>query len=180
MADVHVSDRKGDESHIVEDTSLPMLQAQHQAWTVFAKRTIQMIPALKAQMKSVTQETERAALDLMVHLRLLASSDRAMSAKERADSLSKVVMALQFQDITRQKLEHVGLAMDQLDSHLQILVKDPLSEEAQRMIADWETIESHYTMEDERRMHQKALKPDYGEPVPTGQSGEGEDSVSLF
>ncbi|NJN69401.1 MAG: hypothetical protein HC801_03275 [Nitrospira sp.] len=180
MAEVNVSNQRAEDSHILDEASLPVLQAQQQAWTVFAKRAMHMIPALKAQMKSVTQETERAVLDLMVPLRLLASSDRMISPKERAESLSKVVMALQFQDITRQKLEHVGLAMEQLRSHMQILLNGPLNEEAQQTIAELEAIEQHYTMEEERRLHQNALRPDYGEPVPTGLSDEGEDSVTLF
>lgn len=162
------------------DTSLRMLQAQQQAWNAFGKQATCMIPVLKAHMCAVTQETERAALDLMVHLRLLASSEQSTLPKNRSESVSKVVMALQFQDITRQKLEHVGLALDQLDSHLRILLRGPLNEEAQRSIAELEAIEQHYTMEDERRLHQNALKPEYGEPVPTGQSDEESDSVSLF
>jgi hypothetical protein len=89
-------------------------------------------------------------------------------------------MAMQFQDITRQKLEHVAQALDQLKSHLQALLKGPQSEEARKEIAALERVEQNYTMEEERRLHQTMLRPDYGEPVPMGLSEEGADSVTLF
>ncbi|NGZ03719.1 MAG: hypothetical protein CV090_11790, partial [Nitrospira sp. WS238] len=76
--------------------------------------------------------------------------------------------------------EHIGKALDQLNSHLQILTKGPLDEEGRRAIAELEAIEQHYTMEDERRLHHNALMPDYEEPVPTGLSDERADSVMLF
>ncbi len=180
MADVNVSDRKGDDSHIVEDASLPVLQAQQQAWNAFAKSAMHMIPVLKAQMFAVTQETERAVIELLLHLQALASSDPNVTSKDRSDNVSKVVMAMQFQDITRQKLEHVGLVLDQLKSHLEVLSKGSLNEDDLKVIATLESIEENYSMEAERRLHRLTLKPDYGEPVPTGLSDEGEDSVSLF
>ncbi len=139
-----------------------------------------MIPALKAQMAAVTQETERAAMDLLVHLQTLASADGTMTPKERSASIAKVVMAMQFQDITRQKLEHVGSALDHLQAHLQALLKGPENEEAWSTIATLQMMEQSYTMEEERRLHQAALQPDYQEPVPMRQSEEGDDCVTLF
>jgi len=177
---VNTNDGETVDSPSADTASLKVLQAQQQAWKNFAERATHMIPVLKAQMFAVTQETERAALDLMVHLRLLSSSEIQAMSKDRTESVSKVVMALQFQDITRQKLEHIGKALDQLNSHLQILTKGPLDEEGRRAIAELEAIEQHYTMEDERRLHHNALMPDYEEPVPTGLSDERADSVMLF
>ena len=89
---------------------------------------------------------------------------------------------MQFQDITQQKLEHVGQALDQWHKHLQALLKGPQDESARRDIAALQQLEESYTMEEERRLHAAALVPDYGEPVPIEmeQTEAESDSVTLF
>lgn len=156
------------------------LKECQQEWEAFANGAVQIIPVLKAQMIAVTGETERAAMELMMHLRMLFVSDEMTTPKEKAASLSKVVMAMQFQDLTRQKLEHVGLALDQLKCHLQVLLRGPLDEEAKKEIAALQQVEHLYTMEGERRLHEAAMQPDYEEPVPTDVVEEDADSVTLF
>lgn len=158
------------------------LQAQQQAWESFGGNAVQLIPILKAQMAAVTQETERAAMELMGHLQVLASSSAAITAKDRASSLSKAVMAMQFQDITRQKLEHVGVALDQLQKHMQALLKGPNNQEAQQEIAVLQQVERSYTMEAERRLHEAAMTSDYLEPVPSDieTANDEEDPVTFF
>lgn len=153
-----------------------------QAWETFAACAVRLIPVLKAQMNAVTEETERAAMDLLMHLRVLASQDAGASAEDKSESLSKVVMAMQFQDITRQRLEHVGQALDQWSRHLQALMRGPQDEAAKEEIAALEQIERNYTMEEERRLHAAALSPEYQEPIPTDvlESESKPDSVTLF
>jgi hypothetical protein len=91
-------------------------------------------------------------------------------------------MAMQFQDITRQKLEHVGQALDQLKTQLRALLKGPQNEEARAQLAVLQQIEQNYTMEEERRLHVATVSPDYQEPVPgDAESGGAEkDAVTLF
>jgi hypothetical protein len=161
-------------------TAESALQTHQRAWEAFAGCAVRLIPVLKAQLVSVTGETERSAMELLVHLRVLASSEAATSEAERAASLSKVVMAMQFQDITRQKLEHVGQALDQWNTHLQALLKGPQDEEAKREIAALQRIEQHYTMEEERRLHEATVSPDYQEPVPMDLAVKEADSATLF
>ncbi len=177
-----VSGQEGDSqrSSVGEKTSVTELLAHHRAWNTFADGVVRLIPALKAQMSAVTAETERAAVELLVQLQALASGAETMTSAARAEVISKVVMAMQFQDITRQKLEHVGQALDQFNRHLQILQQGPLTEEMAQELAGLERIEENYTMEAERRLHQAALQPQYQEPVPVEASENGEDSVTLF
>jgi chemotaxis regulatin CheY-phosphate phosphatase CheZ len=156
------------------------LQDHQLAWEAFAGSAMRLIPVLKAQMASVTDETERAVMDLLVHLRVLSSSEAGLTAGDRSASLTKVVMAMQFQDITRQRLEHVAKALDQWNNHLQALLKRPHDEEAKRAIAALQRIEQHYTMEEERRLHEATVTPDYQEPVPMDLADKGADSVTLF
>ena len=139
-----------------------------------------MIPILKRQMEAVTQQTERAVMDLMVHIRGLTSPATASRPTETSPNLSKIVMAMQFQDITRQKLEHVTQAMDQWQKHLQALLKGPQDESAKQEIAALQRLEESYTMEEERRLHASALAPDYQEPVPIETEQTETDSVTLF
>ena len=91
-------------------------------------------------------------------------------------------MAMQFQDITQQKLEHVAQALDQWQKHLQALLRGPQDERAKQEIAALQRLEESYTMEEERRLHAAALAPDYQEPVPieTDQTEAESDSVTLF
>jgi hypothetical protein len=171
-----------DESFIVESATVPGLKACQQAWERFGIEAVQMIPILQAQMTAVTHETERAAMELMGHLQVLGSPSETITAKERSASLSQVVMAMQFQDITRQKLEHVGSALDQLRKHMQALLKGPLNPEAQREIATLQQVERSYTMDAERRLHEAAVASEYFDPVPSDmETGEGdEDPVIVF
>lgn len=174
--------RDGKPEHSVagENTTRAALQEHQRAWETFAGCAVRLIPVLKAQMASVTAETERAAMDLLLHLRVLMSPDPVTTLGDKSASLSKVVMAMQFQDITRQKLEHVGQALDQWSRHLQALLKGPLDSSAQQEIAVLEQVEQHYTMEEERRLHAEALSPDYQEPVPVDVEQAETDSITLF
>jgi hypothetical protein len=170
------------ESLPLESATQPVLQAHQQAWETFGVDAVQVIPILKAQMTAVTRETERAAMELMGHLQVLASASVTITAKDRAASLSQAVMAMQFQDITRQKLEHVGLALDQIQRHIQALMKGPLNQEAQVEIAALQRVERSYTMDAERRLHLTAVTSDYLDPVPSDmETAEGEENpVTLF
>ena len=169
-----------DASRDSEASELVSLKAHQQAWEAFAAGAVHLIPVLKKQMESVTQQTERAVMDLMANLRAVVAT--ASRPTDRSASLSKVVMAMQFQDITQQKLEHVGQALDQWHKHLQALLKGPQDESARRDIAALQQLEESYTMEEERRLHAAALVPDYGEPVPIEmeQTEAESDSVTLF
>lgn len=174
--------RTNDVSRDSEASELINLNAHQQAWEAFAACAVSMIPVLKKQMEAVTQQTQRAATDLMTHISALTLADETSRPTETAAHLSQIVMTMQFQDITQQKLEHVAQALDQWDKHLQALLKGPQDENAKQEIAALQQLEQSYTMEEERRLHAAALAPDYQEPVPieTEETEEESDSVTLF
>ena len=163
-------------------TELASLKEHQQAWEAFAAYAVIMIPVLKKQMEAVTQQTERAAMDLMVNLRALTPPAMDSRSTDTSANLSKIVMAMQFQDLTQQKLEHVTQALDQWHTHLQVLLRGPLDEGAKREIAALQSLEESYTMEEERRLHADTLSPDYQEPVPIEMEEKetDSDSVTLF
>lgn len=165
-----------------EASELSRLKEHQQAWEAFAVCATHLIPVLKKQMEAVTQQTERAAMDLMVHMRALTLPVTTSGPVDPSPNLTKVVMAMQFQDITQQKLEHVAQALDQWHTHLHALLKGPQDEGARQEIASLQRLEESYTMEEERRLHAAALAPDYQEPVPieTDQAEKESDSVTLF
>jgi chemotaxis regulatin CheY-phosphate phosphatase CheZ len=174
--------RTNDASRDSEPSELVNLKEQQRAWEAFAACAVSMIPVLKKQMEGVAQQTERAAMDLMVHIRALTSPATSSKPADTSTDLSKVVMAMQFQDITQQKLEHITQALDQWHTHLQVLLRGPLDEGAKREIAALQSLEESYTMEEERRLHSAALAPDYQEPVPIDMEEKeaDSDSVTLF
>jgi hypothetical protein len=165
-----------------EASELGVLKAHQQAWEAFAVCAVSMIPVLKKQMEAVTQQTERAAMDLMLHIGALTSPATTLRPTDTSTNLSKIVMAMQFQDITQQKLEHITQALDQWHKHLHALLKGPQDESAKQEIAALQQLEQSYTMEEERRLHAAAMTPDYQEPVPieTEQTEAESDSVTLF
>ena len=121
-------------------------------------------------------------MDLMLHIGALTSPATTSRPTDTSTNLSKIVMAMQFQDITQQKLEHITQALDQWHKHLHALLKGPQDESAKLEIAALQRLEQSYTMEEERRLHAAALAPDYQEPVPieTEQTEAESDSVTLF
>ncbi|MEK6642076.1 MAG: hypothetical protein AABZ17_15555 [Nitrospirota bacterium] len=166
----------------IEPSELERLKEHQQAWEIFAVCAVSMIPVLKKQMEAVTHQTERAALDLMMHIRALTSPALTSGRIDTSANLSKIVMAMQFQDLTQQKLEHITQALDQWHTHLQVLLRGPLDEGAKREIAALQSLEESYTMEEERRLHAATLSPDYQEPVPIEmeETETDSDSVTLF
>ncbi len=163
-----------------EASDLVSLKAHQQAWEAFAAGAVHLIPVLKKQMEAVTQQTERAVMDLMVHIRALTPSATVLRSTDTSENLSKIVMAMQFQDITQQKLEHVTQALDQWKKHLLALLKGPQDECAKQEIATLQRLEESYTMEEERRLHAAAIMPDYQEPVPIETEQTETDSATLF
>ena len=173
---VRTNDASGDRAAI----ELAGLKEHQKAWEAFAACAVSMIPILKKQMEAVTQQTERAAMDLMVNIRALTPPATDSRSTDTSVNLSKIVMAMQFQDITQQKLEHVTQALDQWKKHLQALLKGPQDECAKQEITTLQRLEESYTMEEERRLHAAAITPDYQEPAPIETEQTETDSVTLF
>jgi len=169
-------------SHSSEAIELGRLKEQQQAWETFAACAVQMIPVLIKQMETVTQQTERAAMDLMVHLRAMTSPNAASRLNDASPHLPKIVVAMQFQDITRQQLEHVAQALDYWRMHLQDLLKGPQDEGARKEIAVLQQLEQTYTMDAERRLHASVITSVCQKlaPIETEGPKKESESVTLF
>jgi len=100
-------------------------------------------------------------------------------AKSLANDIARIVVSLQFQDITRQKLEHVYEPLQVIQSSLQgVDHEDRSGEGIGEAVEALHTLENSYTMESERAVMQAVA---LGEHISAGQANEQpEDNVTLF
>ncbi|MEO5864459.1 MAG: hypothetical protein ABIQ79_05435 [Nitrospiraceae bacterium] len=179
---------------------IAQLEQTKYAWEQFASHAIPLIPVLTRQITTVIEQTEQAALDLILKIRSISeraqkqaayagSSARmvepVMDVKSQAEGLasdvSSIVMAMQFQDITKQKLEHVMQPLLQMKTYMESLVANPTAPELAKALNLLEEVERSYTMETERMAHRHAMegREHVGVPVPSSAKEEDEN-VTLF
>lgn len=84
-----------------------------------ADYSINQIPVLNEHLKSVMKETEDAALLIGENLRRISANNNG-SSKDR-EAISNLLVSLQFQDITRQRIEHVINSLTELKKELERL-----------------------------------------------------------
>jgi len=102
-------------------------------------------------------------------------------AEELGRDVSHIVMSMQFQDITRQKLEHVYQPLEHLEVPLKILGQGGLSDgDWQGAIDQLKQIEMASTMESERKTMQAAQQGKEQTYVGTTGGSEDEGAVTLF
>lgn len=162
------------------------------------------IRALATEVKNTTQSAMKelhglAALDLsetisaqkrvveMTHV--MAAKNEALAenvteSTQRAEELGKdigqIVMSMQFQDITRQKIEHVYGPLEKLRGPMQALEQRKNGDEFPVEILDeLKHLENCYTMESERVAMKAAQGGAVQEEVGT-TAGASEDNVTLF
>ena len=100
-------------------------------------------------------------------------------AKELGNDVGQIIMSMQFQDITRQKLEHVYQPLEQLYEPL-TTVKIGNDQEVfpQQVIDTLKQLEHSYTMESERTIMKSAQEGQ--DDVVVGTTAGSEESVTLF
>jgi len=98
-------------------------------------------------------------------------------AKTLATDVAQIVMTLQFQDITRQKLEHVIHPLDQMRDQIQALAAGLGGQSLQDGLECLRNFEKSYTMESERTTLSVAR---HQSPSPSDPMGELTDTVTLF
>lgn len=111
----------------------------------------------------------------------VATEQLAASSRTLATDVSDIVMALQYQDITKQQLQHVVEPLDQLKRSLEALVRGHGLQDAQAKNL-LEALHKSYTMESERAVMAHALTgtagaaPARSKPADTETAGD----VTLF
>lgn len=131
-------------------------------------------------MKDKLDTMTRALLERNRLLQTNVSQSTAR-AKELAADVSNVVMSLQFQDITRQRLQHVVEPLEQIRTHLQMLAEGHETATGCDFSAMLEGIEQSYTMEPERQVMSSAMNGHGRAPRTVGAASGGVDNnVTLF
>lgn len=129
-------------------------------------------------------EAARSKVSSMTHG--LAASNQSLQtligyAQSRGSELSKtigqVVMTMQFQDITRQKLQHVAHPLELIGGAFNELLNGGVSEE---IVKELQKLETNYTMQSERDLARSVLTGDAGAVLVGTGTREENDNVTLF
>ncbi len=100
-------------------------------------------------------------------------------AKELGNDIAQIVMSMQFQDITRQKLEHVYQPLEELQGPLnRISEYAGANEHLSEIIEKLKGIEQSYTMQSERQTMEATQAGQ--EAVVVGTGSESDDTITLF
>ncbi len=106
-----------------------------------------------------------------------------MNSKSHADELARdvgqIIMALQFQDITRQKLEHVIEPLTEVRAVMDALIQGQSHDQVVNKMDFLAKLDRSYTMEEERAIFHRAAIGYV--PAPSQESAPSEDAnVTLF
>jgi len=133
-------------------------------------------------------ETLGAQGKVLEMIKIMAAKNEALKesvgqnsgrAKDLGSDIGQIVMAMQFQDITRQKLEHVYQPLERIHAPLQAVVDDiDGTDMLPRVIEVLQNLEHIYTMESERLTMEAARSGQATVMLGTG-SNDG-DNITLF
>lgn len=162
---------------------ISMLAAAVKGTTESAMAELQVLAGLDIS------ETLQAQQKIMDMTEVMAAKNESLKesvgknsgrAKELGETIGQIVMSMQFQDITRQKLEHVYQPLEAIHIPLQAVVDDPgETDMLPDVIEEIRIIEHSYTMESERLTIAAAHAGQNAVMVGTG-GGDGNDTVTLF
>ena len=108
-------------------------------------------------------------------------SQNTHRAKELGQDIAQIVMSMQFQDITRQKLEHVYEPLELIYTPLREMGMDNEGQKFPSEVLDnLKELENSYTMESERALMRAAHGGEEAVVVGTATDTSGEDNVTLF
>ena len=129
-------------------------------------------------MKDMIEGTTKA---LFTRSAILESSVEGTQgrAQELSRDIAEIVMALQFQDITRQKLEHVIEPLTELEEQIRLLAGGKLPEQDFDYGSILKKLANSYTMDHERHVMASAMNGTHS-PITKSAPASEEDNVTLF
>jgi methyl-accepting chemotaxis protein len=133
-------------------------------------------------------ETLGAQGKIMELIKIMASKNESLKAsigqnsgraRDLGNDIGQIVMSMQFQDITRQKLEHVYQPLEKIYTPLQAVVDDTAGTDLlPQVIEELRNLEHTYTMQSER-LTMELAKAGQG-TVMVGTGSDDEDNITLF
>lgn len=154
---------------VQRSTAAAMEQIQHLS-SVDLTKTLSMKDLLDGTTKALCARTKLLQNNVQV---------TEARAQELSRDVAEIVMALQFQDITRQKLEHVIEPLAQIAEQLRLLAEGrppDLDFDYSRILKE---LANSYTMDHERHVMASAINGKQS-AAPRSMSAREEDSVTLF
>ena len=139
--------------------------------------SLDLSDTLRAQKKIMGMTEVMAAKNAALHESAEQNSERA---KALGQDIGHIVMSMQFQDITRQKLEHVYQPLEHIYAPLKAVVEDTGdTDRLPEVIEELRNLDKIYTMESERRQLE-AVRSGKEEVAMVGTGNAGDDQVTLF
>lgn len=122
-----------------------------------------------------------ATKTLCARSEILESSvqESKMRAEELSKDIAEIVMALQFQDMTRQKLEHVIEPLTEIEGQIRLLAGGQFPERDFDYGSVLKKLASSYTMDHERQVMESAMNGT-GARTSTSAPAREADNVTLF
>lgn len=175
--------------------AIPLIPILIRQMTAVTEQTEEAAMHLMAKLRTIAERAHRQADQVTVIMEGSAErpemeggerhSHVPARARQQADELTNdvnhIVMAMQFQDITRQRLEHIEQALTRLRDHFQRLLEGRPDEDLQDSLTLLKDLEHRYTMDAERRTHTDVSG---GEPRSAGNISAGTEpagaAVTLF
>ncbi len=156
----------------VQRSSTSAMERIRKMASIDLTKTLYMKDKLDAMTKSLLERN---------HLLQISVSQSTTRAQELAEDVADIVMSLQFQDITRQRLEHVIEPLEQIRLHLQALAEERDVPGVYDYSAMLKEIAKTYTMEHERQVLSTAMNGHGRAPQAVGAASCGADgNVTLF
>ncbi|MEW6542924.1 MAG: methyl-accepting chemotaxis protein [Nitrospirota bacterium] len=131
--------------------------------------------AAKARVEERTRTVVQRNADLHARIRLADGQ-----AGELVSDISQVVMSMQFQDMTRQKIEHVTAPLARVHDCMKQLAdsEEELSPPFRETLRELRALDRTYTMEAERTVARAVRSRDASEAAGAGVASS--DNVTLF
>lgn len=133
-------------------------------------------------------ETVEAQNKVLAMIKIMALKNEALKesvgnhsgrSKELGKDIGQIVMSMQFQDITRQKLEHIYQPLERIHAPLQAVVDDTDGTDMiPKVIEELRNLEHIYTIESERLTMEAARSGQ--KTVMVGTGSDGGDTITLF
>ncbi len=153
------------------------------ATTESAMSELQVLAALDLSSTLLAQQNIMAMTEVMVAKNAALKESVGQNsgrAKELGDDIGQIVMSMQFQDITRQKLEHVYQPLERIYASLQPVVENTgRTHMLPNIIEELRNLEHGSSMESERLTIEAAQTGEAAVLVGTGRTEDGEN-VTLF
>ncbi len=145
-----------------------------------ARHLMQVLPVLAQQIANAMERTEEAVQEITQRFQGIADQ---VPASRRSDDLSIAITALQFQDITKQQLNHVIGGLRGIEQALSAMLSDREHVGMTQAVTILTDLEQCFTMQRERDVLASVRRLTDAQSPSTGSrthQSDVEDNVTLF